>query len=199
MNPFDVIAIAGQTIGYARVSSAGQNVDRQLEGIAVDKMFIDTASARDANRPQLQAAIAYCREGDTLVVHSMDRFARNLLDLRQLVESFMNRGVTIRFVKENLTFSKNRDSSIFDELMLNLLGAFAEFERNLIRERQKEGIALAKRQGKYKGGKRHLTEEQIADINQLAKKGVSKEDLARQFGISRMSVYRYLNGRPVNN
>lgn len=188
-NPFQVI---GQTIGYIRVSSADQKTERQLEGIACDKIFTEKVSAKDANRPQLQACIEYCREGDILVVHSLDRFARNLVDLRQLVEQLVAKGVTVRFVKENLTFGKDKTNTIFDQLLLNLLGAFAEFERNLIRERQREGIAIAKAKGKYKGRERVLSGEQVAELKQKAALGVPKTVIAKEMGLSRVSVYRYL-------
>ena len=145
-------------IGYIRVSSFDQNPDRQLENIQTDKVFSDKASGKDTKRPELEALITFVREGDTVVVHSMDRLARNLDDLRSLVQMFTSRGVRIEFVKENMTFTG--DESPMATLMLSVMGAFAEFERSLIRERQREGIELAKLRGAYRGRKKALSSEQ---------------------------------------
>lgn len=139
----------GQRIGYIRVSSTDQNPDRQLEGVETDKLFIDHASGKDTQRPQLEAMLAYAREGDVVVVHSMDRLARNLDDLRRLVQQLTRRGISVTFLKESLTFTGS--DSPMAQLLLSVMGAFAEFEQALIRERQKEGIALAKKNGVYKG------------------------------------------------
>src|SRR5271166_6632673 len=122
-----------QRIGYARVSSYDQNPVRQLEHLEVDRVFTDKASGKDAERPQLQALIGYARDGDTIVVHSMDRLARNVDDLRRLVQQQTKRGVKVQFIKENLTFTG--DTSPMANLMLSVLGAVAQFERDLIRER----------------------------------------------------------------
>ncbi len=143
----------GQRIGYIRVSTLDQNPDRQLEGVQVSKVFIDKASGKDTQRPQLEALLSYVREGDTLVVHSMDRLARNLDDLRRMVQQLTGRGVRIEFVKEALTFTG--EDSPMANLLLSVMGAFAEFERALIRERQREGISLAKQRGVYRGRKKH--------------------------------------------
>lgn len=180
----------GQRIGYVRVSSVGQNVERQLEQVAVDRVFTDKASGKDTQRPELERLIAFVREGDTVVVHSMDRLARNLDDLRRLVHAFTERGVSIEFVKENLTFTA--EASPMANLMLSVMGAFAEFERALIRERQLEGIALAKQRGKYRGRKRALSPDKIAEIRQRVASGEQKAKLARDFGISRETLYQYL-------
>ena len=125
----------GQRIGYIRVSTLDQNPDRQLEGVQVSKVFIDKASGKDTQRPQLEALLSYVREGDTLVVHSMDRLARNLDDLRRMVQKLTGRGVRIEFVKESLAFTG--EDSPMANLLLSVMGAFAEFERALIRERQR--------------------------------------------------------------
>lgn len=124
----------GQRIGYVRVSSFDQNHERQLEHIQVDKVFTDIASGKDTQRPQLDALLSFVREGDTVVIHSMDRLARNLDDLRRLVQSLTLLGVCVEFVKEHLTFTG--EDSPMANLMLSVMGAFAEFERALIRERQ---------------------------------------------------------------
>src|SRR5665213_596871 len=145
----------GQRIGYVRVSTLDQNTDRQLDGIELDRVFTDKASGKDTQRPELQNALGYLREGDTLVVHSMDRLARNLDDLRRIVKELTDRGVAVQFIKENLTFTG--ESSSMSILLLSIMGAFAEFERSLLRERQREGITLAKRKGVYKGRRPSLT------------------------------------------
>ena len=140
-------------IGYIRVSSLDQNAERQLDGVDLDKRFTDKASGRDTKRPQLQNALEYLREGDVLVVHSMDRLARNLDDLRKIVLGLTGRGVSVEFEKEQLTFTG--EDSAMSNLLLSVMGAFAEFERSLIKERQREGIALAKRKGSTRGGSHH--------------------------------------------
>ena len=132
----------GQRIGYVRVSSFDQNPERQLDQVQVDKLFTDKASGKDTQRPQLDALLSFAREGDTVVVHSMDRLARNLDDLRRLVQTLTRRGIRIEFVKECLSFTG--EDSPMANLLLSVMGAFAEFERALIGERQREGIALAK-------------------------------------------------------
>ena len=146
----------GQRIGYQRVSSVDQNTARQLDGVELDKVFTDHASGKDMSRPELARALDYVRDGDTLVVHSMDRLARNLEDLRRVVRELTSSGVKVEFVKESLTFAG--DDSSMNTLLLSLLGAFAEFERSLILERQREGISIAKAAGKYKGRKASLSQ-----------------------------------------
>ena len=183
--------MTGQRIGYKRVSTVEQSTARQLDGVAVGKVFEDKASGKSTARPQLQAALEFCREGDTLVVHSMDRLARNLSDLRLLVNQLTTRGVAVEFIKEHLTFTG--EDSPMSNLLLSMLGAVAEFERALILERQREGIALAKAEGKYKGRKRALSAAQVTDLCTRAASGdVSKAALAREFGISRETLYQYL-------
>jgi len=182
--------VKGQRIGYVRVSSLDQNPERQLENIQVDKTFIDKASGKDTQRPELEAMLSFVREGDTVVVHSMDRLARNLDDLRRLVQKLTKRGVRIEFEKEHLTFT-GEDSPIAN-LMLSVMGAFAEFERALIKERQREGVALAKQRGAYRGRKKALSPEKAAELQQRAAAGEQKAKLARDFGISRETLYQYL-------
>ena len=180
----------GQRIGYVRVSSFDQNPERQLEQVQVDKVFTDKASGKDTQRPQLDALLGFVREGDTVVVHSMDRLARNLDDLRRLVQGLTQRGVRIEFVKEHLTFTG--EDSPMANLMLSIMSAFAEFERALIRERQREGIALAKQRGAYRGRKKALAPERVAELQRRAAAGEKKAQLAREFGISRETLYQYL-------
>jgi DNA invertase Pin-like site-specific DNA recombinase len=178
----------GQRVGYVRVSHFDQNPERQLENMHADKMFIDQASGKDTVRPALDDLITFVREGDTIVVHSMDRLARNLEHLLGLVKQFTKRGVRIEFLKEHLTFSG--DDSHMATLMLSVMGAFAEFERALIRERQREGIVLAKQRGVYKGRKKALSPEQIDTLKNRIATGEKKANLAREFGISRETLYQ---------
>ena len=184
----------GHRIGYIRVSTFDQNPERQLENIPTDKVFTDKASGKNVQRPQLDALLSFVREGDTVVVHSMDRLARNLDDLRRLVQNLTKRGVRIEFVKESLTFTG--EDSPMANLMLSVMGAFAEFERALIRERQREGIALAKQRGAYRGRKKALSLEDATKLRQRVAAGEQKAKLAREFGISRETLYQYvkLNG-----
>ena len=184
--------IVGQTIGYIRVSSLDQNTERQLDGVQLDQVFTDKASGKDTDRPQLQAAIKHARAGDTFVIHSMDRLARNSEDMQRIVRELKSKGVTVHFVKEKLTFTAGTDNAM-DDLMFSMLAAFAQFERSLIRERQREGIAMAKAKGDvYLGRKPALNAEQVADLQAKAASGAKKTALAKEFGISRETLYQYL-------
>jgi len=181
----------GKEIGYIRVSTADQNTERQLDGLTLDKVFTDKCSGKDTHRPQLALALDYLREGDTLVVHSMDRLARNVLDLLTLVETLTDDSINVKFVKENLTFTG--EDNPMNKLLLTLLGAVAQFERSMIRERQREGIAIAlKKGGVFKGGKPHLTAEQALELKARVNRGDQKAQIARDFGISRNTLYNYL-------
>ena len=182
--------LQGYRIGYVRVSSFDQNPDRQLEHVQVDKVFTDKASGKDVHRPELDNLLAFVREGDTVVVHSMDRLARNLDDLRRMVKHLTLRGVCIEFVREKLIFTG--EDSPMANLLLSVMGAFAEFERALIRERQCEGIALAKQRGAYRGRKKALSSERVVELRQRVAAGEQKARLAREFGISRETLYQYL-------
>jgi len=172
------------------VSSLDQNLGRQLDGIHLDRTFADSVSGKDTQRPQLEALLGFVRDGDTVLVHSMDRLARNLDDLRSIVRTLTARGVRVEFIKEQLTFTG--DDSPMANLLLSVMGAFAEFERALIRERQREGIALAKQRGAYRGRRKALTTEQIDHLTRRAAAGEPKSMLAREFNISRETVYQYL-------
>jgi DNA invertase Pin-like site-specific DNA recombinase len=183
--------LRGQRIGYVRVSSFDQNPERQLDQIQVDKLFTDKASGKDTQRPQLDALLSFAREGDTVIVHSMDRLARNLDDLRRLVQTLTKRGIRIEFVKECLSFTG--EDSPMANLLLSVMGAFAEFERALIGER--EGIALARQRGAYRGRKKALTDDQVVELRRRAA-GEAKATLAREFGISRQTLYQYLKIKP---
>src|SRR5918997_2164257 len=184
--------MVGQRIGYIRVSTLDQHTEQQLDGIAVDKTFTDKASGKDTKRPQLELLMSFVRSGDTVIVHSMDRLARNLDDLRRIVQTLTGKGVRIEFVKEHLSFTG--EDSPMASLMLSVMGAFAEFERALINERQREGIALAKWRGAYKGRKQSLSQAAVAQLRERLTTGISKAQVAREFGISRQTLYQYLRG-----
>ena len=181
----------GQRVGYVRVSTADQNTDRQLDGVDVDRTFVDKASGKNTDRAALQECLGYLREGDELVVHSMDRLARSLVDLRNVVDALVARGVRVTFDKQNLTFSDDT-SDPCAVLMLSVMGAVAEFERSIILERQREGIALAKRKGVYKGRKPSLTRDQADEVARRRAAGESPAALAREYGVARSTVYARL-------
>ena len=172
-------------IGYIRVSSASQNTTRQLDNIELDKIFEEKISGKNTQRPALQELINYVREGDSLFVHSIDRLARSLKDLHELIATFKENGVSVSFVKNNLTFSSDTNSPT-DNLMLNMLGSFAEFERELIKERQAEGIAKAKEAGKYSGRKETIDRDRL---RQLISEGKKPSVIQTELGISKASFY----------
>jgi DNA invertase Pin-like site-specific DNA recombinase len=186
----------GKTIGYIRVSTVAQNPERQLEGVNLDKVFTDFASGKDTNRPQLQAMLEYVREGDVLLVHSLDRLARNLVDLRRMVTDLTGRGVRVEFRKENMVFDGNETA--MGTLLLNMMGGFAEFERALSRERQLEGVAIAKKAGKYKGRAPAIRANngRIDLLERLYAEGAGVSIMARQAGVSRQTVYDWLKTKP---
>jgi DNA invertase Pin-like site-specific DNA recombinase len=173
------------------VSALDQKEVRQLDGLELDKRFTDKVSGKDRNRPQLEQMIEFVREGDTVFCHSMDRLARNLDDLRLLVKKLTGKSVKVCFVKENLTFTG--EDSPMANLLLSVMGAIAEFERELIKERQREGIAIAKRCGAYAGRKRTLTAAQAVVLLERIAAGESKTKLASELGVSRNTIYMYVS------
>lgn len=181
-----------QRIGYIRVSTLDQSTERQLDGMALDKVFTDKASGKDTNRPRLRAALDHIRAGDTLVVHSMDRLARNVEDRLRLIREMNDQGVSVDFIKENMSFTAS-SADPRSTLMFTILSVFAQFERSLIKERQREGIALAKAKGTvYKGRKPALNTERIAQLREQAATGANRSKLAKEFGISRETLYQYI-------
>lgn len=186
---------SGIRIGYIRVSTVDQHTDRQLAGLELDKVFEDKASGKNTgDRPELLRMIDYVREGDDLFVHSMDRLARNLNDLLQLVQQLNDKGVTVHFVKEGLVFDPNKATSPMSKLMLSVMGAVSEFERSLILERQREGIALAKARGAYaKPRRKKITTDMVMKAKDLLATGMSVTTVAKELGVSRTSVYRSLS------
>ncbi|MBU1566864.1 MAG: recombinase family protein [Proteobacteria bacterium] len=181
----------GHDVGYIRVSSFSQNTDRQLDGITLEKVFEEKASAKDAKRPILQECISYLRAGDCLHVHSIDRLARNLIDLQTIVTQLNDKGVSVTFHHENLTFTGTNNNPM-NKLMLQMMGAFAEFERALIKERQREGIAQAQKKGVKIGRQPVLSEAQVKDIRDRVKDGESKGALAKEFKVARQTIYSVL-------
>lgn len=179
--------MTGQIIAYRRVSTTDQTTDRQLADMTFDREFSDQCSGSTTNRPGLKACLDFIREGDTLVVHSMDRLARNLPDMLKLVGDLTGRGVTLKFAKEGLTFTGEKNP--MQDLQLAIMGAVAQFELAMIRERQKEGVAAAQKAGKHCGRKSTLTVEQVAELVARAEAGEDKTKLAEAFGISRATVY----------
>ncbi|MBS4846598.1 MAG: recombinase family protein [Burkholderiales bacterium] len=140
-------------MGYIRASSVDQNTARQLDGIAIDQTLIDKVSGKNPDRPQLHCLLEKVSAGDVVYVHSMYRLARNLQDLLTLVETFNKRGETVKFTKESIEFSPDKEKNPMSVPLLHLLGVVVQFERSLILERQKEGIAKAKERGTFKGRK----------------------------------------------
>ena len=180
--------MSGQDVGYVRVSSTGQNDERQLSDVTLNEVFRDKCSGKDTKRPGLEDCLRHLRKGDTLHVHSLDRLARNLRDLQTMVESLNEKGISIHFHKENLVFSG--DSNPMQKLMLQMMGAFAEFERNLIRERQKEGIEAAKAKGVLIGSTPKLDEKTEKEmVTRALQPGANKKALAEEYGITRATIY----------
>lgn len=180
----------GKSIGYIRVSTLDQNPDRQLEGITLDKKFVEYASGSNTNRPQLQLLLDYVREEDIVYVHSLDRLARNLRDLMGLIDTFIKKDVEVVFVKENLRF--NGMDSAMSNLLLSIFGAVAQFEYGLIRERQREGIEKAKKLGKYPGRKKFLNPEKEEWLKKEIETRRPRREIAAELGISRHTLYKYM-------
>lgn len=179
-------------IGYVRLSTVEQNTARQLVGITLDRVFEEKVSAKNiGNRPVLTEMLGFIRDGDDLYVHSMDRLARNLKDLLTLVTTITDKGVTLHFVKENLTFEAKAKATPFNKLLLDLLGSVAEFERELILERQREGIAQAKARGAYKGRK-PIAPEKIEKAKELLAQGMTRTEAAKTVGMGRTTLFLYL-------
>lgn len=181
----------GEKIGYRRVSSVDQNLDRQELG-HVDRTFEERISGANRERPQLRALIDYAREGDRVVVYSIDRLARNLRDLTEIIEELNEKGASIHFIKNNLCFSRNDDDPQA-RLQLHIMSAFAEFERDILKQRQKEGIAKAKQKGKYKGRKIQYDHDEIARLIETTDMTITQ--IARDQNCSTKTVYRIADER----
>lgn len=182
-------------IGYIRVSSEGQNTDRQLDGIKLDKRFIDKLSGANKDRPQLTACMQYIRSGDTLHIHSIDRLSRSLRDMEELVSALVDRGVTIEFHTERLVFTKEENP--IATMMLHLLTVFAQFERSVSKKRQREGISIAKTNGKHMGRPK-VDYARRTEVIELSKQGLNISQIAKAMNLSRPSVYKLLDFREHN-
>jgi DNA invertase Pin-like site-specific DNA recombinase len=190
---------SGQTVQYVRISSVGQNVARQINDTTIDKTFTDKCSGSTTDRPQLAAMLDFVRDGDTVVVHEISRLARNTADLLALVEKLNNKGVTVKFLKENMTFiraeldanGKPAKQNAMNTMLLTIIGAISAFELSMINERRAEGQAKAKAEGKHCGRFAKLTADQVAMIRQRAA-NESKVDLAAEYGVSRATIYSVL-------
>lgn len=180
-------------VGYIRVSSVDQNTARQLDGVVLEEVFEEKVSAATTKRPKLMECMRYLRKGDTLHVHSIDRLARNLADLLQLLRDMTSRGISVRFHKENLTFTAEENNPI-QTLQLQIIGAVAQFERAIIKERQREGIAKAQAKGKHCGRSAKLSAVQVGEIRARIEAGEEKKQLAMEYGISRQTLYRIIKG-----
>lgn len=189
-----------QTVGYIRVSSTDQNTERQLDGITLDKVFTDKMTGSSRERPQLKAMIDYVRHGDTVIVHSLDRMARNLEDLLNIINQLNEKGVIFKSLKENLVLDGSNPSPT-DKSLLHILGAVVEFNRSLIREAQREGITKAKARGAYRGRKPTLDKTQLKELEAILKaknnsvdeyKTLTLPKIAEQFGISLPTLNRYI-------
>ena len=184
-----------QLIGYKRVSTYDQATDRQLHGLDLDKIFEDKISGKFMkNRPQLIACIDYLRSGDILYVNSLDRLARNLLDLKKIITEVTSKGGTVIFVKEGLTFTPDKSDHV-SEFMLNILGAIHEFQRAHINEDIRAGVAIAKAKGAYKnhGRKVALTDEQIEEIKIKQQNGLTKKEIMKLYNIGTTTYYKYIH------
>ena len=179
-------------VGYARVSSVGQSLEvqrEQLQAAGCEKLFEEKRSGRTAaDRPQLQAALEFVREGDTLVVTRLDRLARSITDLRQLVDGLAAKCVGFRCLQQGALDTTRSDG----KLLLNILGSFAEFEADIRRERQREGIAKAKAAGVYRGRKPSI---EASSIRAALDAGEKPSHLAKRLGIARSSVYRLMGAQ----
>jgi DNA invertase Pin-like site-specific DNA recombinase len=181
----------GKRIAYVRVSTPEQNPDRQLEGIELDRKFVEFCSAKSTDRPELKIMLEYVRSGDTVLVHSMDRLARNLKDLKAIVDNLVAKDVKVKFMKENLEFSSEK--SAVATLVLHLMGAFAEFEHAFILERQREGIEIAKLRGRYSTRKRKMASPEVLEkIRADLQTRKTKTKIAEEIGISRQLLHFYL-------
>lgn len=176
---------------YCRISTCHQSLSRQEVDTDYDRIFEDKLSGKNTDRPQLQLMLDIIRENDLIEVHSMDRLARNTRDLLELVDTITKKGATIHFKKENLTFNSNTNDPV-QKLMLTMIGAVAEMERELIASRVREGVAIAKLNHKYKGGKKKLSDEQVKILNDMYAKHYSLTKIAKELHISRPTVYSYL-------
>lgn len=185
---------------YKRVSTIDQNLDRQLHNVTFDREYVEKVSGKDLNRPQLSALLSNLRQDDSVHVHEMSRLARNTKDLLEIVEQIVSAGASIRFQKENLEFKSGKKNP-FQSLMLSMLSAIAQFERDLLLDRQREGIAIAKSKGKYKGRVSRFSNSDLAQIRKDFQSTSNKAEIARKWKISRQYLYKIASKEPhfMNN
>lgn len=179
-----------QIIGYKRISSEDQCMDRQLYGIKLDKEFVDIMSGSIKEREGLNSCIEYAREGDILIIDSIDRLARNLHDLQDIIKKLIHKGVSVQFIQERLNFTANEDPMAM--LLLQVMGSFAEFERKMIKSRQRQGIDAAKKSGKHIGRPSKLTKKMVNETIVLKRQGFSIRQIAFKLKVSRTSIYKML-------
>lgn len=186
--------MAGQRLAYVRVSSDGQNTSRQDQVIAeknVDKIFTEKVSGRNiSDRPQFQLMLEYARDQDIIYCADLSRWGRSLMDIKTSITFLTSKGVTVSFLKENLTFSGNDDP--MSNLLLGILSSLSEWERAVIKSRQMEGVKIAQERGVYKercGRKPKLTEEQILEVRQRVEAGEHRTNIAKSLGVSRQTIY----------
>ena len=182
-------------VAYVRVSTVDQNEARQVEALKryeIEKWFTEKVSGKDTNRPQLQAMIEFVREGDTVFIHDFSRLARSTKDLLEIVETLNNKGVHLVSNKENID-----TSTPTGKLMLTMIGAIAEFERQNLLERQKEGVAIAKAEGKYKGGQvKQIDDKRFEDLyQQYQNRQINKVQFAKELSISRPTLDKLLKDK----
>lgn len=185
--------VKGQEVAYVRVSTEEQSTDRQFADCAIQfaKTFEEKTSAgKGAKRPVFDTCVQYLREGDCLHVWSLDRLARGLQDLLDIVGTLNSKGVTVRFHSENMTFAPGGSDPMAD-FQLHILGAVAQLERSLIRKRQREGIDVALAKGKRWGRKQTLTPEQIEEIKSAVAARVPQKELEAKYNVSRQTIYRH--------
>lgn len=175
---------------YRRVSTTDQKSDRQLPGLIADREFEDKLTGKHTDRPQLQAMLTMLRPGDVIHCHELSRLARNTRDLLDLVEHITALGATIKFHKENMTFNPDSENDPFQNLMVTMLAALSAFERELIVQRVREGVAIAKAKGKYKGRSSKFTAAQLDQIRSEFDETPNKVSLAKHWGISRGYLYK---------
>jgi DNA invertase Pin-like site-specific DNA recombinase len=175
---------------YIRVSTAVQNTDRQLRDVSCDREYLEKVSAKATNRPELQNMLNNLREDDVVNVHELSRLARNTRDLLDIVDQIIDKGASIHFHKENLRFDVSKKDDAFQKLMLTMLVAISSFERDLMLERQREGIAIAKMNDAYKGRKSVFSDEDILAIKKEFDESTNKAELAREHSITRSYLYK---------
>lgn len=187
--------ITGQTVAYVRVSSADQDTARQEDALAPyhpEKTFTDHCSGKDTERPGLESCLGYIREGDTLIVASIDRLCRNVTDLLNILGTLKAKGIRVRFLKEGLDTGDNGPMA---NMLITIIGAISEFERSLIRERQAEGFAAVRKRGGKLGGRPPvLNTAQKEEFIRLRKLGIPTRTLAAQYGVSLSYAYRLVKG-----